>query len=129
MSSQRSKLILLLVLQVIAIIIYPLSFFRQAPQAAVLPPALLILFLVALFAMNSGGLLPIAGRNSLGFIQGINLVVRVMTFLPNLKTAEANWNWMLLITQVVGMGLSWYALTQMEKWTPGSLLLTSKTKS
>lgn len=127
MPNQRSKLIFLLVLQAVAIIIYPFSFFRQAPQAAVLPPALFILFLAALFAMNSGGFSPIAGRNSLGFIQGINIVVRLITFLPNLK--GEGWNWMLLIAQVVGMGLSWYALTQMEKWPPNTLLLMPRSKS
>jgi hypothetical protein len=127
MPNQRSKLIVLLVLQAIAIVIYPFSYFRQAPQAAVLPPALFVLFLVALFAMNSGGLSPVAGRSSLGFIQGINIVVRLLTFLPNLK--GEGWNWMLLIAQAVGMGISWYALTQMEKWPPNTLLLMPRSKS
>lgn len=125
MSSQRSQLITLLVMQVIAIIIYPLSFFEQAPQAAVLPPALLILFAIALVAMNTGRLLPVAGRNSLGFIQGINLVVRLMTFFPNLKSPEGRWNWLLLIFHVVSMALSWYAITQMEKLPPNDLLLST----
>ena len=129
MSNQRSKLIILLIIQIIALILYPLSFFRQAPQAAVLPPALLILFSIALAAMNSGKLSAIAGRSSLGFVQGINLVVRLMTFFPNLKSADGSWNWMLLVTNIASMGLSWYAITRMEKLPPNDLLLTTKSRA
>ncbi|MBN2005439.1 MAG: hypothetical protein JXA21_18925 [Anaerolineae bacterium] len=128
MSSQRAQLIVLLVLQVVAVIIYPLTFFQTAPQAAVLPPALLILFAIALVAMNSGWLSSEAGRGSLIFVQGINIVVRLMMLLPNLKNAAGNWDWLLLIFQVIAMVLSWYTITQMEKQLPNYLLFTTKTK-
>lgn len=126
MSNQRTQLIILLVLQVVAVVIYPPTFFRAAPQAAVLPPALLFLFAVALIAMNTGGLSPIAGRSSLAFVQGVNIVVRLMMLLPNLKNAAGNWDWLLLILQLIAMGLSWYTMTQMEKRLPNSLLLRTK---
>ncbi|HOU15187.1 MAG TPA: hypothetical protein PKZ84_18945 [Anaerolineae bacterium] len=126
MSNQRTQLIILLVLQVVAVVIYPPTFFRAAPQAAVLPPALLFLFAVALTAMNTGGLSPIAGRSSLAFVQGVNIVVRLMMLLPNLKNAAKNWDWLLLILQLIAMGLSWYTMTQMEKRLPNSLLLRTK---
>jgi len=129
MSNQRSQLIILLVIQAIAIIIYPFSFFRQAPQAAVLSPILLILFALALVAMNTGRLSPVAGRSSLGFVQGINLVVRLMTFFPNLKSPAGDWNWMLLVLHIVSMALSWYTLTRMETLPPNDLLLIAKTEA
>ena len=129
MSNRRATLLILLVIQAIAIFIYPFSYFRQAPQAAVLPPVLLLLFAIALFAMNSGRFSPISGRNSLIFVQGINLVVRLMTFFPNLKKPDGHWSWMLLVTHVVSMGLSWYAITRMEKLPPTDLLFTVKTEA
>ncbi len=126
MSNQRTQLIVLLILQAVAVIIYPPVFFQTAPQAAVLPPALFILFVVALAAMNSGGLSPIAGRSSLAFVQGVNIVVRMMMLLPNLKNAAENWDWLLLIVQIIAIGLSWYTMTQIEKRPPNSLLFKTK---
>lgn len=128
MSNQRTQLIVLLVLQVVAVVLFPLAFFRQAPQAAVLPPALLILFALALVAMNNGWMTAIAGRSSLIFVQGINIVVRLMMLFPNLKNAAGNWDWLLLIFQIGAMALSWYTMTQMEKRLPNDLLFTSKNK-
>jgi hypothetical protein len=126
MSNQRTQLIVLLVLQAVAVIIYPPVFFQTAPQAAVLPPALLILFAIAIVAMNSGGLSSEAGRSSLIFVQGVNIVVRMMMLLPNLKNAAGNWDWFLLIIQIVAMGLSWYTITQIEKTPPNSLVFKTK---
>ena len=128
MSNQRTRLIVLLVLQVVAVLLFPPAFFRQAPQAAVLPPALLILFALALIAMNNGWMTAIAGRSSLIFAQGINIVVRLMMLFPNLKNAAGNWDWFLLVCQVIAMALSWYTMTQMEKLLPHELLFTTKTK-
>ncbi len=128
MSNQRTQLIVLLVLQVVAVILFPPAFLQKAPQAAVLPPALLILFALALVAMNNGWMTPIAGRTSLVFVQGINIVVRLMMLFPNLKNAAGNWDWVLLISQVIAMALSWHTMTQMEKRLPNDLLFTAKTE-
>ncbi len=111
----RLPMIHLLVLQIIAILLYPLSFFGQAPQAAILPPTLYLLLLVAVVLTNTGNLSTEAGRASLIFIQGINIVVRMMIFFPNLKTSEDVWAWSLLITQVISIGLSWYTMVAIEK--------------
>jgi len=128
MSNQRTQLIVLLVLQVVAVILFPPAFFQQAPQAAVLPPALLILFALALIAMNNGWMTAIAGRSSLIFVQGINIVVRLMMLFPNLKNAAGNWDWLLLIFQIIAMALSWYTMTRMEKLLPNELLFSTKTE-
>jgi hypothetical protein len=128
MSNQRTRLIVLLVLQVVAVILFPPAFLQKAPQAAVLPPALIILFALALIAMNNGWMAPTAGRTSLVFVQGINIVVRLMMLFPNLKNDAGNWDWLLLIFQVIAMALSWYTMTQMEKLLPSELLFTTKTE-
>ncbi len=128
MSNQRTQLIVLLALQVVAVILFPPAFLQKAPQAAVLPPALLILFALALVAMNNGWMTPIAGRTSLAFVQGINIVVRLMMLFPNLKNAAGDWDWLLLVFQIVAMALSWYTMTAMEKRRPNELLFTAKTE-
>ena len=125
---QVLQLLTLLVLQVVAVILFPPAFFQQAPQAAVLPPALLILFALALIAMNNGWMTAIAGRSSLIFVQGINIVVRLMMLFPNLKNAAGNWDWLLLIFQIIAMALSWYTMTRMEKLLPNELLFSTKTE-
>ncbi len=118
----RLSMIGLLVLQVIAVILYPPDFFRQAPQAAVLPPALLILLLLALAGMNSGVLTPVAGRVSLVFVQGLNVVMRLMTIPPHLRASEGG-NWPFLILSVISIILSWLTIVWMERRHPRTLLL------
>ncbi len=118
----RLSMIGLLILQVIAVILYPPGFFREAPQAAVLPPALLILFLLALAGMNSGILTPIAGRVSLVFVQGLNVVMRLMTIPPHLRASEGG-NWPFLILSVISIILSWLTIVWMERRHPLTLLL------
>lgn len=115
MSKSRIPISALLVLQAVAFLLYPPNFFQQAPQAAVLPPALLVLFAVALVGMNTGTLSLFAGRSLLIFVQGINTVVRLMTFFPNLKTPGDEWAWALMVCQLIGLGLSWYAMVEMER--------------
>ena len=111
----KSPMIHLLVIQVIALLLYPLPFFDRAPQAAIMPPTLFILFLVAVVATNTGSLSLEAGKTSLVFIQGINIVVRMIMFFPNLKTPEDTWAWSLLITQIIGIALSWYTMVAIEQ--------------
>ena len=117
MAKTKLPLTALLVLQVVAFVIYPPAYFQRAPQAAVLPPALLLLFVGALVALNSDALSPENARNSLVFIQGINIVVRLMTLFPNLKTPAGNWAWALLVAQIVGMALSWYTMVAMDDYS------------
>lgn len=125
MLKQRRALIIILVMQVVAVLVYPLSFFDTAPQAAVLPPSLLILMVLGVVAMNTGTLTPSLGRTFLVFVQGVNIVVRMMMLFPNLRSATGEWNFVLLITQLLCMALSWYAISLMEKLHLSQLRLTS----
>ena len=118
----RLSMIGLLVLQVIAVILYPPGFFRESPQAAVLPPTLLIFLLLALVGMNSGVLTPIAGRVSLVFVQGLNVVMRLMTIPPHLRASEG-WNWPFLVLSALSIVLSWLTIVWMERRHPRTLLL------
>lgn len=108
--------------QAIAIILYPPTFFREAPQAAVLPPALLILMLLALLGMNFGVLTPVAGRVSLVFVQGLNVIMRLMTIPPHLRASEGG-NWPFLMLSVISIVLSWLTIVWMERRHPRTLLL------
>jgi len=123
MTKDRQSFLVLLVLQVLAVSLYPPSFFQAAPQALVLPPALILLLLIGLGMMNFGILSLLVGRSFLVFVQGVNIVVRLMMLMPNLKHANGSWDPLLLILGFLGMGLSWYTITQMEKRPPATLLL------
>lgn len=122
MANWRSSIIGLLILQFLAVILYPPAFFTQAPQAIVLPPTLVLLLVLALVVTNTGHLSLEAGRNSLNFVQGVNIVVRLMMLLPNMQVAGA-WNWAFLVTDLLGMGFSWYAMTRLDRLPPTALLL------
>lgn len=115
MSKVKLPLAALMVLQIIAFLIYPLSYFQRAPQSAVFPPALFILFALAIVGLNTDTLSMEGTRSLLIFVQGINLVIRLMTLFPNLKLPDGTWSWGLLITQLLGMGLSWYTMISMER--------------
>ncbi len=118
MSSERSILVLLLVLQVIAVIVYPPSFFRSDPQSIVLPPALFLLIALAFLGINTGALNPTAGRVSLVFVQGVNVIVRLVMLFANLHTPAGAWDWPLILTMLIGVALSWIAIVRMEKYPP-----------
>jgi hypothetical protein len=118
----RLSMIGLLILQVVAVLLYPLSFFRSAPQAAVLPPALLIFILLAVAGMNSGVLTPVAGRVFLVFVQGLNVVMRLMTIPPHMR-ASSGWNWPFLVLSLISIILSWATIVWMERRHPRTLLL------
>lgn len=128
MSNWKSSIMLLLALQVVAILIYPPAYFQRAPQSLVMPPALFILAVLALGGTNTGTLSLENGRSSLVFIQGINIVVRLITLFPNLRTPAGTWAWGLLICQVVGIGLSWYTMLQMDKLPLQALRFKSATQ-
>jgi hypothetical protein len=114
MSRIRLPLVVLLALQVIAYLIYPPAYFLSAPQAAVMPAALMVLFILAIVGINTATLSMEGTRSLLIFIQGINLVIRLMSLFPNLMTRDGSWAWGLLITQGLGIALSWYTMVAME---------------
>jgi len=125
MRSSRSHLILLIVLQIVAIVIYPPVFFGRAPQAALLPPMMLLLLALTLVGMNTDTLAPSSGRTALNLIQGINIVVRMIMFFPNLKQGSS-WDVFFILAQLVGIGLSWYNMTKLDELPLSELRFRSK---
>ncbi len=115
MSRIKLPLGVLMALQVLALLIYPLSYIQREPQAAVMPPALVLFFILAIVGLNTHTLSMDGARSLLIFIQGVNLVTRLMSLLPNLMARDGSWVWGLLIAQVVGMALSWYTMIAMER--------------
>ncbi len=125
MSQQRKMLLILLVVQFVALILYPPSFFANASQAIVLPPAMVILYLLALIGLNTGALSPEAGRTALDSVQGLNVVGRLMMIFPNLKFGGSI-NWLFIVLQLVAIALSWFAMVQNSKLRPNELLLKNR---
>lgn len=125
-SNSKASLVGLLVLQVIAILIYPPSFFQRQPQAAVMPPTLFILFLLALIGYYTSSLSLEGLRGLLVFLQGVNMVIRMMTLFPNLETPSGDWAWDLLACQILGLAISWYLMPRLEQLPPQMLRLGSK---
>ena len=117
MSKSATKLpfAVLVILQVVALLIYAPAFIAASPQALVMPVSLLFLLVLAFVGINTGTLTLESGRNLLVFLQGVNILVRMMSLFPNLRTAGDDWAWGLLITQLVGIGLAWYTITAIEK--------------
>ncbi len=124
--SKTKLAITFIVLQIVAVALYPPSFFDTAPQAAVLPPSILLLLLLALIGVNTGTLDPEAGVRSLNFVQGLNIIVRLMMFFPNLKLKTGQWDIALLIMQLVSIGLSWYLMVQFNNYPPSIYVFTKK---
>ncbi len=124
--TQLVILIVILLLQVVAVVLYPPTFFQRAPQAIVLPPAFLILYALALIGMNTGVLPPAAGRSSLVFVQGVNIVVRLMMLFANLKTPAGKWDLLLIVLLLGAIILSWISILWMERRQPRFLLLVQR---
>jgi hypothetical protein len=114
MSRVKLPLVVLMALQVVAFLIYPLSYLQREPQAAVMPPALLLLYILAIVGINTGTLSMDGTRSLLIFLQGINLVIRLMSLFPNLTARDGSWSWDLLIAQIIGLVLSWYLMVALE---------------
>ena len=125
MSREQMMMIGLLLLQIIAIALYPPVFFQESPQSAVLPPSLFLLLVLTVLGMNTGAIAPMTGRVALVFVQGINIVVRLMMVFPNLQSSSGAWDWLFIFLMSIGVALSWLAITLMEKRPPRSLLLRS----
>lgn len=123
--SRKLPFIVLLVIQAVALILYPPSYFGYAPQALVFPIALLAMLVVTMVLINSKRLEASAGRTFLVFIQGLNIVVRAMSVLPNLIDPSGNFAAFLLIFQVLSIAASWYTMMTIEKY-PLSDLTFSK---
>jgi len=103
------KILLFIVLPTITPLLYP-------PQtlAAGLPViAVGILIFVIL------GILLMRGRSMALtltiFIQGVNVIVRLMMFLPHAQTASGQLDWIYILTNILSIALSTYILLRLDR--------------
>lgn len=115
MTRDRLFVVALIVVQVIAIMLYPRSFFQQFPQSVVLPTILLIILILTLIGIYSRVLSPLTGRISMVFVLGVNMVMRVITLFPNLKPENQPINSLFAGFTLLSIALSWWAVVQLEK--------------
>jgi hypothetical protein len=123
MSSKNGRLIGVLLLQILAVILYPPQYLINVPQSGIMPAALILLFIMTFTATNLGVLAPSAGRESLVMIQGLNILVRILLFFPGLNVLAGPWQWLYVICILAGIVLSWYMIIKMEKLLPRKLIL------
>jgi hypothetical protein len=127
MSNHKLPVIVVMILQVVALLLYPPAYFERSPQAIVIPPTLLILFALALVGINTEMLSLSGGRTLLVFVQGTNIIVRVITLFPNLKTAGGEWAWGLLVMQLISIVISWYMMRALANFPTQTLKLNHRT--
>jgi hypothetical protein len=116
--SQPLAIIIILLLQIIPLVLFPLDVFEPTSQVWWLPAILVICVLVADFQL-------IVRRSSsvnpwllIGFAQGFNVISRLMMVWPNATvTTEAGTavNWLYLILTVISIVASWWLLIYTEK--------------
>ncbi len=113
-----------ILLQIIAIFLYPPQLLLKEITVAVLPATLFILLILALLGLNTGVLTPIAGRNLLVFVNGLNIVMRLMMLLPGARPkGSPGWNISFIVLSLAAVALSWASIIIMERRPPRHLLI------
>lgn len=122
MKSRYYWLVGVLLLQVISLFLYPPRLLREI-SIAILPVGLFALFLLALLGMNTGVLNPLVGRTLLVFVQGLNIVMRLMMLMPGARSSgKSGWDVLFIVLSVVSIALSWASIVIMERRPPRYLL-------
>jgi len=112
-----------LLLQVVAIFLYTPQMLFKNIQIAVLPISLFVLFLLAILGLNAGVLTPLAGRNLLVFVQGLNVIMRLLMLMPNARPkGNPGWNVTFIVLTLAAVALSWASIVIMERRPPRHLL-------
>lgn len=117
MRLENLRVLGLILIQLVALVLYPLSFFQNFPQSSVLPSILVIINLLTLIGVYTRTINPITGRISMVFTQGVNMVMRVITLFPNLITKSNEWNGLFILLTLASIVLSWYSVVMVEKKT------------
>ena len=110
MNPQQKKILPIIVLQIVPLLLFPLSLLSSG--------WLVILFLVASFVLLGFALI----RGKLWaltmsiFLQGINVVIRMMMFLPNSQNiTDGSLNWPFVITSTLSIIISLWFLLRLDK--------------
>ncbi len=123
MARRNLWLAVVLLLQVVAIFLYTPQMLFKDIQITVLPLILFILFLLAILGLNTGVLTPLAGKNLLVFVQGLNVVMRLLMLMPNARPkGNPGWNVPFIALTLAAVALSWASIIIMERRPPRYLL-------
>ncbi len=123
MAQRYYWLIGVMLLQVIAVFLYPPQLLLKNIPIAVLPLTLFVLFVLAILGINTGVLTPLAGRNLLVFVQGLNVVIRLMMLIPGARPKGGpGWNIPFIVLSMAAVALSWASIILLERRPPRHLL-------
>jgi hypothetical protein len=110
MNPRQKKILPIIVLQILPLIMFPPSLLASGWLGILI---LAIVFVLLGIALIRGKLWALS--MSL-FLQGINIVVRMMMFLPNSQmVATGAVNWEFVITSTLAIGLSLFFLLRLDQ--------------
>ncbi len=104
-----TKFLLLILLPAIAPLIVPPSWLASGFLLILIAFALLVLLGVAVWRGRSWAL------RLMIFIQGLNIIVHIMMFLPHAKTPEGILDPMYIITSIISVALSLYLMLRLDR--------------
>jgi hypothetical protein len=107
--STLQRILLFFVLPAIAPILFPLKIIGGAWIAILLD---VILFAALGFALTRGRLTALTLSI---FIQGLNVIVRLMMFFPNAATPDGTWLAMNIITSILSIGISMFLVLRLDQ--------------
>ena len=103
------RILIFFVLPAIAPLLFPPEVIGGAWIAILLD---VILFAALGFALTRGKL---TALTLLIFIQGLNVIVRLMMFFPNSATADGTWLYANIITSILSIAISMYLVLRLDR--------------
>jgi hypothetical protein len=103
------RILIFFVLPAIAPLLYPPDIIGGAWIAIVLD---IILFAALGFALTRGRLTALTLSI---FLQGLNVIVRLMMFFPNAATPDGTWLTANIVTSLLSIGISTYLVLRLDR--------------
>jgi hypothetical protein len=103
------RILIFFVLPAIAPLLYPAEIIQGAWIVILLD---VILFAALGFALTRGRLTALTLSI---FLQGLNVIVRLMMFFPNAATSDGTWLYANIITSLLSMAISMYLVIRLDK--------------
>jgi hypothetical protein len=116
-----SRILFFFVLPLVAVLSYPPDIFLSN-----LSGIYILLFVAVVFFLLGVMLLRGSSRAlTLSiFIQGLNVIIRIMMFFPHSVPSPGNFNWTFMIFSLFGLALSSYLMLRLDKPDIRSRLVT-----
>ena len=116
---ERKRLLLFAIIQILPLLILPPSWFSVGAIA-------LIVVMVAIFAFLGWGLMRGKGwaLTMSIFMQGMNVIVRLMMMFPNAVDQQGVWNVPLIILFLIAIGLSFWMAARLDRPDVRSLMVS-----